>query len=64
MGLFAGSCGLIISFIRDVSNDLEFLNIDSKSNQSDEKIRLNRLIQQHSDVKRLKEFAWSSSEFC
>lgn len=53
LGFFAGSCGLMINFVWDISNDLELLNIGGQTNQNDKNIRFNQLIKQHSDVKRL-----------
>lgn len=59
LGFFGGSCGLIINFVRDISNESEFLNIGGRSNENDKNVRLKQLIQQHSDLKRLSEFNWS-----
>lgn len=53
LAFFAGSCVLFITFIEDITNDVELLNVGGKSNQIDKKMRLARLIQQNSNVKQL-----------
>lgn len=54
---YAGSCGLIITFVEDITNDLEFLNVIKASNQNWSKKRADfcNIIQLHMKVKRLSE---------
>lgn len=52
---FWGSCGLFCLFIRDITSDLELLNVGGASDQSRKKRqeRFGKIIQLHSDVKQL-----------
>lgn len=52
---YAGSCLFVISFVRDITNDLKLLNVGGASSRSQKKRleRFGKIIQLHSDVKEL-----------
>lgn len=55
IGFFIGSCWLFVSFAKDITSDLDLLNIAGKSNRSRLKIRERfcNIVQVHSNVKEL-----------
>lgn len=52
---YTGSCWLLITFAKDIANDLELLNVGGRSDRSRKKMRerFSKVIQIHMDVKQL-----------
>lgn len=65
LSFFAASCILFITFVEDVSNDVELLNVGGESNRSHKKIQLSKIVRQHADLKQLSKVVvlefWSMS---
>lgn len=55
MGFYVGSCWLFIIFVRDITKDLQLLNVGSASERNYKKMseRFGHAIQLHSDLKQL-----------
>lgn len=55
LGFYIGSCWLFISFVKDIKNDLDLLNVAGKSKRSRMKVteRFCDVVQVYSNVKEL-----------
>lgn len=56
---FIGCCWLIISFVKDITNELNLLNDNATSGQSDGKLLMDfiKVVKRHANVKQLSIFA-------